>query len=244
MRRASPKQFQATVSALDWHLIDKAIDADWAEGIGDARMLLGVAYALPSARPVIEAMVARNEGRIVTLSTHLAALASQTATRHVRAGKRIAIAYSGHVDWDLGALILARFARSDPELIPALVEPHFAGFADALSQPSPTFYNEALLFLRLFAQVVPEGMRRVLDHIDVGRATHGLRNALRGQKNNRVPGAKAQARQVAALLVHHASDREDEVGLLARQLRQEFPRHSVPQAKTIEAIDVSEPIEL
>jgi len=241
MRKASPKQFTATVSALDWNLVDEAIGADWAEGIGDARMLLGVAYTLPAARPAIEALVARNEPRIVMLSTHLAVLAPATARRHVAAGKKIALTYSGHVDWKLGVVVLARFFQSERALIPALLEPHLVGLAETLSQPSPTFYNEALLFLRLFAQVAPEGMQRVLGQIDIGRAGRGWRDALRGCENNRVPGAKSQARQVAAFLVFHALGRKDDLGGLARQLRREFPRHSVPLPKTIEPIDLSEP---
>jgi hypothetical protein len=103
--------------------------------------------------------------------------------------------------------------------------------------------NEGLLFLRLLAQVEPSGLIRVLDQIDVKRAKLGWRNALRGRENSREPGAKAQARQVASLLVHHALDRGDAVGELARQLRRDFPSQSVPLAKTVESIDLSEPTE-
>ncbi len=127
MHKASPNQFAATISELNWDLVDEAIGQDWAEGIGDARMLLGVAYLLPSARPAIEALVARNEARIITLSTHLAVLAPATARRHVSAGRKIALTYSSHVDWKLGVVILARFAQSDRGMIPGLLKPHLAG---------------------------------------------------------------------------------------------------------------------
>lgn len=231
MHKASPKQFEATVLALDWNKIDQAIGADWADGIGDARMLLGVAYTVHAARSAIRAMVERNEPRIVTMSTHLAALAPASALRHVATGKHIALCRWGHVDWQLGTLVLARMAQSEPTLVPVLLEPHYRGLAEALSQPSPTFYNDGLLFLRLLAQVEPSGLIRVLDQIDVEKAELGWRNALRGRENNREPGAKVQARQVASLLIHHALDRDDAVGKLARQLRRDFPRQSVPLAK-------------
>jgi hypothetical protein len=104
MHNASPKQFEATVLALDWDLIDQAIGADWAEEIGDARMLLGVAYTLPAARPAIEALIERNRVRIVTMSTVLGALAPVSALRHVAEGKRIALCRRTHVDWTLGRL--------------------------------------------------------------------------------------------------------------------------------------------
>ncbi|HDR9224186.1 TPA: hypothetical protein QDB19_000357 [Burkholderia vietnamiensis] len=243
MHKASPKQFEATVLSLDWNKIDQTIDPDWAEGIGDARMLLGVAYAVPAARLEIQAMIERNESRIVVMSTHLAALAPASALRHVEAGRRIALCQGGHVDWQLGALVLVRVVQSDPTLVPALLEPHYHGLAEVLSQPSPSFYDEGLLFLRLLVQVEPSGSTRVLDQIDVEKAQIGWRNAIRGRENNREPGAKAQARQVASLLIQQALDRSDAVGELARQLRRDFPSQSVPLVKTVEPIDLTEPIE-
>ncbi|MGX5843702.1 hypothetical protein ACWGTI_23570 [Mesorhizobium sp. ArgA1] len=238
MHNAAPKQFRATVLALDWDLVDHQIGTGWEEGIGDARMLLGVAYSLPAARPAIEALIARNEAKIVTMSAHLAALGPESALRHVAAGKRIAITYSGHVDWQLGAAVLIHFIEKKRQLIPTLIGPHFDGFASALSQPSPTWYNEALLFLRLTIAAAPDFIPKVLDRIEVDKAARGWRNALAMRENNRVQGAKAQARQVVALLVHQAIDRGDAVGDLARQLRSEFPKRSIPLEKTIEAIEL------
>lgn len=243
VQKASPKQFEATVLALDWDEIDQMIGADWAGGIGDARMLFGVAYVVPAARSAIQAMVERNEPRIDTMSTHLAALAPASALRHVAAGKCIALYHWGHVDWELGAFVLAKMVQSEPTLVPAFLEPHYRGLAEALSQHSPSFYNDGLLFLRLLAQVGPSGLTRVLDEIDVEKAKIGWRNALRGREINREPGAKAQARQIISLLIHHAFSRKDVVGELARQLRHEFPSQSVPLAKTIEPIDLTETTE-
>jgi len=240
IHKVSPKQFEATVLALDWNEIDHAIGAYWAEGIGDARMLLGVAYAVPAARPAIQGMIERNEFRIITMSTHLAALAPASALRHIAAGKRIALCQGSYVDWGLGALVLAKMVQSEPTLVPAFLEPHYGGLAEALSQPSPSFYNSSLLFLRLLAQVEPIGLKRVLEQINVEKAKIGWRNALGGRENNRKPGAKAQARQVISMLIHHAFDRNDAVGELARQLRHDFPSQSVPFVKTIEPIDLSE----
>ncbi|WP_175870999.1 hypothetical protein [Burkholderia sp. BCC0397] len=241
MQRASPKQFEATVLALDWDAINQTIGEDWADDIGDARMLLGVAYGVSTARLAIQAMVASNESHIINMSTHLAAMAPASALRHVAAGKHIALCQWGHVDWQLGALVLARMVHSEqPTLVPSFLEPHYRGLAEALSQVSPSFYDDALLFLRLLAQVEPGGPTRILDQIDFKTAEKGWRNALRGLESGREPGAKAQARQVASLMVHYAIDRDDAVGELARQLRHDFPRQSVPSAKTFESIDLSE----
>lgn len=243
MRKASPKQFEETVLALDWGEIDKAIGTGWAEDIDDARMLLGVVYALPAARVAIQAMVERNEPRIISMSTHLAAFAPASALRHIAAGKHIALCRWGHVDWDLGAFVLANVLQLEPTLTPTFLEPHYRGLAEAFSQPSPSFYNDGLLFLRLLAQVEPYSLVPVLDQIDVNRAQLGWRNALRGREGSREPGAKAQVRQVVSLLIHHALDRDDAVGKLARQLRRDFPSQSVPSMKILEPIDLAKSIE-
>lgn len=143
LNKASPKQFAATVLALDWDLIDSTIGELWASDIGDARMLLGVAYGLPAARSAVRGLIARNEPRIASLSTPLAVMAPDTARRLVAAGKRVAICHFDHVYWMPGMLVLTDFAAREPELVPALLEPHYKGVATALSQPSPSFYNEA-----------------------------------------------------------------------------------------------------
>lgn len=238
IRKASPRLFKSTVLALDWNMIDQQIGADWTDGIGDARMLLGVACALPEARPAIEELVARNEGRIKTMSAHLAAIAPKSAFRHVAAGKPIAISYSGHVEWKLGLVVLIHFIEAKRELSNTLIEPHLLAMATALSQPSPTFYSEALLFLRIADAVIPDFFSMLLSLIDTEKAAIGWRHALLERENNRVPGAKAQARQVAALLINRAIDRKDKVGELARDLRKAFPRASMPHRKTVEPIEL------
>ncbi|ABC90793.1 hypothetical protein RHE_CH02008 [Rhizobium etli CFN 42] len=240
IRKAAPKMFEATVLALDWNEIDQQIGAGWAEEIGDARMLLGVAWGLPAARPAIEALVARNEAKITTMSAHLAAVAPESAFRHIANGRSIALSYSGHVEWRLGGAVLIRFIEKKRQLIPALIAPHLGAIATALSQQSPTFYNEALLFLQLMIAVDSNFLQKVLRQVEVDKATRGWRDALAGRQNNHVRGAKSEAMQVVALLIQHAIERKDPVGDLARQLRKDFPKSSVPLAATIEPIDLPE----
>lgn len=238
IRKASPRLFKSTVLALDWDVIDRQIGAGWKDGIGDARMLLRVACALPEARPAIENLVASNEGKMETMSSDLAAIAPKSAFRHIEAGKPIAISHFGVVNWKLGLVVLIHFIDGKRELSAALIEPHLVAMGKALSQPSPTFYNEALLFLRVADAVIPDFFSMLLSLIDNEKAAIGWRNALSARENNRVPAAKAQARQVVALLIHHAVDRHDKVGELARDLRKTFPRASIPHRKTVEPIEI------
>ncbi|MHC2003293.1 hypothetical protein ACYQR9_23055 [Methylobacterium sp. CM6241] len=236
--KTSPKLFQATVMAIDWESVDATIGDDWASDIGNAEMLISVAYSVMAARPAIYALIARNEPRISHLSARLAVMAPNTASRIIAAGKQIMITQFWHVEWTLGMLVLTNFSLDDPAIILQLLEPHYNNISDALSQQSPTFYNDALYFLRLLSQLVPHGLERVLDQITVEKAAHGWRNALAGRENNHVRGAKEQARQVVAFLIHHSLRREDTIGDLAQTLRREFPRYSVPREETLEAIDL------
>ncbi len=243
LKKASPLQFKSTVLALDWKVIESQIGSDWGRNIGDARMLLGVAYQLPEVRPAIEAMVARNEAQITSMSTYIAVLAPESALRHIAARKSIAITYSGHVDWLRGAVILAQFIERRRDLIDQLLEPHLAQIASALSRPSPSWYNEALMFLRFVIAVRPDMFEVILDQIDAAEAERGWRNALAGRESNRRPGAKDQAKQVIALLIWHAIKREDEVGDLARRLRSAYPKASVPLPETIDPIEIPDVLE-
>lgn len=239
LKEAAPKRFEQTVLALDWQSIDKNIGANWAHDIGDARMLLGIAYSVPAVRPALESMIERNGANIITMSTQVAALAPASAVRHLSDGKLIALCPWGHVDWKLGSLLLARLEKNSPTLLKALLEPNYDGIAKALSQASPTFYNDGLLLLCLIAQIGPNGLEPVLDRIDINTAERGWQSALRGIANNGERGAKAQARQVVSLLIHYALKRKDAVGALAQRLRESFPRQSVPSIRTLEHIDLT-----
>lgn len=243
MRKVSLKQFEATILSLDWHEIEKTIGAAWAEDIGDARMLLGIAYAIPAARVAIQSMVERNQDNIKVMSTHLAAVAPKSAILHLTMGKKIGISHGQHVGWELGSLVLARVAQSDRSLISILLKPHYSGLADALSQSSPSFYQESLLFLRLLDQVKPCGLTKVLDNIDVKKAEYGWRNALCGRWSSNEARVKSQTRQTISLLIQRSIDRKDDLGELARKLRDDYPSRSVPSVHTLEEIDLTQPIE-
>lgn len=236
LRKVSPTVFAEAVQALDWQRIGTAIGPGWKEEIGDARMLLSVAWQLPAARPTISKLIARNEAQITNLSPRLAWMAPEVAFRHLAAGKLVSITKHGHCEWGLGVAMLARIARTSPSLLAALLEPHYAPIAAILSQQSPSFWDEAALFIRVLAEVDEAGLTRILDQIDPARATEGWRKALLGGEAHRKHDKDANPREAAALLIHYAIDRADALGDVARRLRREHPKRSTPSAKMLEPI--------
>jgi hypothetical protein len=236
LRKVYPTVFAKTVQALDWQRIGTAIGPGWKEEIGDARMLLSVAWQLPAARPTISELIAHNEAQIANLSPQLAWMAPEVAFRHLAAGKPISITKHGHGEWGLGVAMLARIACTRPSLLAALLEPHYAPIAAILSQQSPSFWDEAALFIRVLAEVDEAGLTRILDQIDPTKATEGWRKALLGGEAHRKYDKDANPREAAALLIHYAIDRTDALGDVARRLRREHPKRSTPSAKMLEPI--------
>jgi len=69
------------------------------------------------------------------------------------------------------------------------------------------------------------------------RGIAGLAKTAPGPQARLTPEQREVERRNVSLLIHHALDRHDAVGDLARRLRRDFPRQSLPLAKTIEPID-------
>lgn len=134
-------------------------------------------------------------------------MAPEVAFRHLAAGKPVSITKHGHGEWALGVAMLARIARTRPSLLAALLEPHFAPIAAIFSQQSPSFWDEAALFIRVLAEVDEPGLTRILDQIDPARATEGWRKALLGEEAHRKHNRDANPREAAALLIHYSIDR-------------------------------------
>ncbi|EIJ45931.1 hypothetical protein GWL_29590 [Herbaspirillum sp. GW103] len=236
LRKVSPFIFAETVQALDWLRIEAAIGPGWQEDIGDARMLLSVAWQLPAARPAISELIARNEDHIIDLSPRLALMAPEVAFRHLIASKSISITKHGHCEWGLGVYLVARIARTRPSLLAALLEPHYVPLAAILSQQSPSFWDKASLFIRVLAEVDEVGLTRILDQIDPARASDGWRRALLGGESRRKRNEDADPREAAALLIHYAINRADALGDVARHLRRQYAKRSTPSAKMLEPI--------
>jgi len=237
LRKVSPTVFAETVQALDWQMIGTTIGTGWQDEIGDARMLLSVAWQLPTARPTIIELITRNEAQIANLSLRLAWMAPEVAFRHLAAGKPVSITKHGHAEWGLGVAMLARIARTRPSLLAAFLEPHHAPIAAILSQQSPSFWDKAALFIRVLAEFDEPSLTRILDQIDPARAAEGWRKALLGVEAHRKQHKRANPREAAALLIHYSIDRANALGDVARRLRREYPKRSTPSAKMLEPIE-------
>lgn len=105
--------------------------------------------------------------------------------------------------------------------------------AAALSKESPSFFDDALLFLRVCRQVAPKAFEGTLGRIDLEIAEKGWRSALVG-RDGRYKVRNASARATIAGPVHVTRDRPDPLGDLARRLLAELPKETKINPKKLE----------
>ncbi|WP_206757234.1 hypothetical protein [Sphingomonas sp. CFBP 8765] len=233
IHKAAPELFAATVAAIDWDQLDRTLGADWGQLPHDAISLLCQFFYDSVGRARVADMIDRHLEEIAELDTSLAYIAPDAALRQIERGAYIALAGDSN-NWPLRGGILADFHKRRPERVGALLEPHLSAIAAALSQESPTYFERALLFLRVCRQVAPIGFETILEQVDVATAGKGWTAALSGRE---VSGHKLRhpgAREAVAWLVHHLRDRSGALGDLARRLREEFPKGATLSAKKLE----------
>lgn len=234
VHKTAPGLLAATAGAIDWDQLDRALGVDWGQLPHDAITLLCQFYADPVGRTRVADLIDRHLEDIAKLDASLAFIAPDAALRQIERGAHIALAGDSN-DWPLRGGILADFHKRRPELVETLLEPHIGAIAAALSQESPTYFERALLFLRVCRQVAPGGLEAILEQVDVISAGKGWSAALSGRE---VSGHKARhpgAREAIAWLLHHLRDRNDALGDLARRLCDEFPKGAALSAKKFEA---------
>lgn len=235
--KVRPPMYQAIALSIDWDRVATTIGPGWSHEVGDAIQLFGAVYAHQPARAAVRAMIASRETMIETLSTRMAAIAPDTAVRHLEAGRRIALTHWGSADWQLGALLLAHLAAARrPDLIERFLGPHEQGLGKILSQKSPSFYREATFFIRLQHELAPASFERVLAAVDVSSAETGWTDALKTRPQRKEDGGRDDPRAAVRLLVQHGQASVTPAGELARKLRSRFPTLSVPTKKWLQPL--------
>ncbi|RXZ64243.1 hypothetical protein [Pelagerythrobacter rhizovicinus] len=229
LRKSLPGAYEETVSALDWDAIEAAVGDGWAKLPHNADHFLAQCHASRAGRKEVARLIEKHIEEIDKLDARFAFMAPKAAFRQIERGARIVL--SGR--WQLGAGVLAEFYRRRPELVQALLGNHPALLAAALSKESPSFFDDALPFLRVCRQVAPEAFENILGQIDPEIAEKGWRNALLG-RNGKHKARNASGRSAIAWLVHVTQDRPDPLGDLARRLLAELPKETKISPKKLE----------
>lgn len=235
----APDAYQAAVRAIDWVSVDATIGEDWLKGSRDAEVLFGVCFDDPEARAEVRKLVSANLHRIAWLPSRLALMFPDLAIEHLDADNTVS--FDSRNAW--AALIIGHVAAVRPDLLNRLIEPRLPEIAADLSRRSPTFLNEKLWTLAVIADAAPSSFERLVEKIDVVGAEVGWGDALKGVNNNRMRNSRADARQVTAFLIEKSIGRADSVGVLARKLRRQFPKASVPAPKTMKSPGPYRPID-
>jgi hypothetical protein len=228
IRKTDPKRFSATVRALLWAKIERAIGEDWNWLDHDVTVFLSICSIDNAARKAVSETVERNADKIEKLPPRIAYACPETAYRHVERGREIALAAHGHFDWQWTGIVLAKFAQHRPALVDALLKPHIDAASAVLSNEHESWFREATTCLRLINQIAPDCFEQLLSGVIIEKAEIGWANALKG---------KAETRNTSAFLIHHAITRNDAVGDMARRLRERFPKQSVPDPKILAPLE-------
>lgn len=230
---ADRRRFEAVVGKIDWDEIGETIGEDWSAGVHDLEIFLGISHSAPKAAAAIAVVIEKNSHRISRMSTRLALMAPSAARTHVSKGGVIGLTSEHFIEWGMGVGVLANFAENAPQQVDALLAPHEANLAKALSSASgPPFFEESLLFLRLLWEISPSFVDRVLDHVETSTAEAGWSKYL---------GGKAGLRKPAAFLVHLALMRPGQVAEMAHRLRARFPTASTPPASVLARVSDGSP---
>lgn len=236
LRKSRIEAYRETVAAIDWTAVEETIGALWSRPPHDFETFLAMCHASKVGRKDVAAMVLRHVDAMETMSTRLAYLAPEAARSLVDRGGKVAICQHGHAKWGLAAAVLVDFHRHRPDLWDKLLAPHLVPSAKPLSEASPVGFEHALLFCRILKQLDPEALDVILANVDPQTAERGWANALQGIGNYHERGSRRAAREAVAWLIHHAREREEATGALARCLVERFPELSVPAPKTLEPI--------
>ncbi|MBZ9775051.1 hypothetical protein [Mesorhizobium sp. CO1-1-8] len=221
--------YEETIAALDWQAIDAAIGDNWANLPHDADVFIAQCHASKVGRKEVARLIEEHIEEIDLLDARFAVMAPQAAFRQIERGARVDLSSR----WQLGAVVLAEFHQRRPALVKALLGNYPSFMAGALSKENPSFFDEAVLFLRVSRQVAPEAFEYILSQVDLSIAEKGWRSALTGRQGKHKV-RNGSARIAIAWLAHVTKNRADALGDLARSLLVEFPKETKISSKLIE----------
>jgi hypothetical protein len=217
-----PQKHLEIVQNIDWQKVSNTIGDHWSNLPHEAEVFLGVCYGGGSAQSLLDDFISQNLDKITSFPPRLAILSPNAAIRHVESGKTIRLASFDHVEWKFGYFVIALFSEEKPELLSAVLEQAEKTTAETFSRENSSWYREAYEYTNLLQKEAPESLDRILDKVSADRAQNGWIDSLQKGKG---------AQKTVALLVEYSLKRDDELGLMARQLRQRFPKASLPPNK-------------
>jgi hypothetical protein len=220
LKKASPSKFNATITALDWPRIERTIGDNWANLPHDAEIFLSVNYSNKRARELVTEAVSRNLGRIESFSPRVEAMMPEVAIRHVEAGKIVRLAQHSHYGFEFGAILVGQFGQLRPDLIEKLLAPFERAAGAVLSNENASWFVRATMFVKVLCEAAPTSLQRLLSAVNVKKAEAGWTDSLE-------KGGDAQ--DTVALLIESALSRDDALGDMARKLRKNFPKRSLPR---------------
>ena len=219
LHRVDPKKAASLCRELDWNRLNATIGSEWGRLEHDSEIFIFQAALDEQARKNVVSIIKGRLSDIKVMPSRIAFLSPELACAVVEQGGVIAIGKDMALSWPVAAIIVQKFGKLCPDLVPVLVAPHESEAASSLQSKQINIFDNADVFLRTLEEISPESLTRILTRVDpIAAETAWVACLKRGGK----------ARQTAAYLVEHCQSSSDELGAVAKRLRRRYPTASIP----------------
>jgi len=218
-RHVAPKKAAVLCQNLDWGRLNETIGPEWSHLTHDTTILICQAALDEKSRDIVMPVIKSHLAEIQVLPSRIAVLAPEVACEVVSKGGVVQIGEDMALSWPVAAYIVRKFGELRPDLVIKLVAPHMDKAASSLQSKQTNLFDDADTFIRTLEENAPELLTQILFKLDPVAAETAWTSCFR-------KGVKP--RRSAAILIEHCLEMPGELGNVAKRLRKQFPKTSIP----------------
>lgn len=223
--------YEAICESLDWTAIEQTIGDGWLKPFHGMDQFLAVSSHHPKSGREIARLIGKHLKDAPKLPGRLAILAPGQVRKHLKAGRLVAVGSDQQIDWYATTRVLAELLPKEVQLAQRLVSPLLKPISQFLSKSDPSFWADSHIFFHLLRQCVPNSLEEILNEVQPATAMEQWQKGLI---------AREEVRRPTALLIDIAKDRNDELGRMARGLKDAYPTKSRPVKSDLEPFSESD----
>lgn len=216
--RVAPQKAAVLCRKLDWSRLGMTIGTEWNCLTHDTTIFICQAALSEQSRGIVVSAIKEHLTDIKIMPSRIAVLTPELACAVVDQGGVIALDEDMALSWKIPAYIIHKFGELRPELVPILIAPHETKAAMSLQSKQINIYDNADIFIHKLNEFSPDSLSRILARIDPVAAETAWAACL-------AKGGKAG--RTSAYLVEHCLTLPNELGQVAKRLRQRFPKASI-----------------
>lgn len=218
LHKFAPKKCDAAIRLLDWGKLDALIGGDWENMHHETETLLGTLYWIKSTRDIVKKFISERAERIKCFPPRIMLMVPEVGVLHLKKGGLLRLSQHNFVDWSFGGAALAVASEKNPELVEQAVTPFIDDIRQAITTYNRSSTGPAEVFIRIVAQHAPVAWKEIVTKLDPVVAVSNFAECLRGDEDHR---------RTIATVIEFATKLDSAVGVMARQLREQFPKSSL-----------------